>query len=137
MDYKQRRCRFLLKVGNELPPDLTGCLFYCCVCAKRKTKKKKSREADKGGQPLTIVAAIRPPGGDTSLLTALSDLDTCCQNAIVSLKQRSRDANGTEHICVWKMHLDRFVFEELLLDKSSGLAGIGGTLTCRSSVFRN
>lgn len=74
MDYKQRGCGLVLKVVYQLQPNLAGCLFSCCVCAKREKKAEMCRtsskeKADKGGKLLATVAAISLTRGDTSALT--------------------------------------------------------------------
>lgn len=74
MDYKQRGCGFVLKVVNQLQPNLTGCFFSCCVCAKRGKKAEMCRtsskeKADKGSKLLATVAAISLTRGDMSALT--------------------------------------------------------------------
>lgn len=85
MDFKQRGCGFVLKVVNQLQPNLAGCFFHAAFVQKGGKKAKMCRtsskeKADKGGKLLATVAAISLTRGDTSAL-----VDNCCLNAIDSL----------------------------------------------------
>lgn len=151
MDYKQRGCGFVWKVVNKLQPNLTGCFFVLFVQRWKKKKAEMCRtssegEADRGCDPLDPAAAISPTRGDTSLLTSLSSVDSCCLKVIDSLikpetnqeKQGWRDAMGTrrERLGVGNTRLDLFVLEEPGL-YLRGPKGRGCALSCSSSVFKD
>lgn len=103
-------------------------------------------EADRGGDPLDPAAAISPTRGDTSVLTSLSSVDSCCLKVIDSLikpetnreKQGWRDAKGTrrERLGVGTTRPDLFVLEEPSL-YLRGPEGRGCALSCSSSVFKD
>lgn len=84
-----------------------------------------------------------PTRGDTSVLTSLSSVDSCCLKVIDSLikpetnqeKQRWRDAKERERLGVGNTRPDLFVLEEPGL-YLRGPKGRGCALSCSSSVFK-
>lgn len=76
MDSKQRRWGSVLKVVNNLQPNLTG-FFLCCVCAKRGKSRTSSKEKAANFWLQFAWMWLTACEGQTSVSAMLTELSTC------------------------------------------------------------